>query len=282
MCRLLRLAPLVSLLLACGSNAEPDVGTADPARAVPDTDVSSAKIHIHLAATAAPVAHADGLSGQTPRDQHIGIRKLTLFASASDPAPIVVFDHGANAVEAGLNDEDDTVVASVPAAKLAAGRYTVARVAVSHVRYQVAATMHAYGQTVPGVFENLQVLSAGSLVDGTTHDKGHYAFAFEANGMVLGRQTGEHGPLPETPSGGGITLDTSGPESAYVFPVDIVVDPTVKSDVHVVFELDTHESFRWQDEASPGYQSGVFDVTPTTFEPVKSFGARSFRISAGR
>mgnify|MGYP000892868036 CR=1 FL=1 len=139
---------------------------------------------------------------------------------------------------------------------------------------------HAAGQNVPGVFSNLQVLSNGSSVDGATFDKGHYKFSFEVGGSSLGGQTGESGPLPQAPSGGGITLDTSGPESAYVFPIDIPVDPTVKSDVNIVFELNTHENFRWQDEASPDYQTGVFDVTPTTFEPVKSFGANSFRVFA--
>lgn len=288
----LRVAPFaaaLAALAACGGSTVevgayngPDSGSPDAATAPGDGGVtpSGPKVHIHLRATGAPVTHADGLSGQTPSDQRIGIRKLTMFTSAGDPSPLVVFDHGANGVEAGLNDKNDTIVASVPAATLKAGQYTVARVAISHVRYQVAATMHAAGQNVPGVFSNLQVLSNGSSVDGATFDKGHYKFSFEVGGSALGGQTGENGPLPQTPSGGGITLDTSGPESAYVFPINVPVDPTVKGDVHIVFELNTHENFRWQDEASPDYQSGVFDVTPTTFEPVKSFGANSFRVFA--
>lgn len=278
----LRLAPFFTLLLACGSPTA-DIGAGDPPSAPSSEGGVSPRggtVHVHLRATGAPVAAADGLSGQTPHDQRVGIRKLTLLASSGDPAPLVVFDRGVNAIEAGLNDGDDTVVASVPAATLVAGRYTVARVAVSHVRYVVAATMHAQGQIVPGAFSNLQILSDESSVDGATFRKGHYAFAFEAGGTVLGRQTGENGPLPETPSSGGITLDTSGPESAYVFPVDVVVDPTIEKDVQIVFELGTHESFRWRDEASAGYRSGVFDVTPTAFEPVMSFGARSFRVSS--
>ncbi len=287
--RFLRVAPLFLTLAACGGStveigaySGADSGSPDAATTSPDGGVTPAgpKVHIHLRATGTPVAHGDGLSGQTPSDQRIGIRKLTMSKSAADPSPMVVFDLGANAVEAGLNDKNDTIVASVPAATLKAGQYTLARVAISHVRYKVAATMHASGQNVPGVFSNLQVLSNGSTVDGATFDKGHYKFSFEVGGSALGGQTGESGPLPQTPSGGGITLDTSGTESAYVFPIDIPVDPAVKSDVNIVFELNTHENFRWQDEASPDYQTGVFDVTPTTFEPVKSFGANSFRVFA--
>lgn len=263
-----------------GGYAPADSGAApDGAANVDGGDLmSGSKVAIHLRASTAPVAHSDGLSGQTPSDQKIGIRKLTLLKSASDPSPLVVFDHGAEAVEAGLNDKDDTVVATVAAKALQAGTYKIARVGISHVRYRVAATMHAAGQSVPGTFDNLQVLSDGSNVDGATRNKGHFRFTFEVGGNAVATQDGESGPLPETPAGGGITLDTTGTESAYVFPVNIPVDPSVATDVKLVFAINTHENLRWQDESSPSYQSGVLDVTPTAYEPVKSFGANSFQL----
>lgn len=261
-----------------GGRSTPDSGAAT----VPDgaTVGTAAKVEIHLRALTSPIAHADGLSGQTPSDQKIGIRKLTMMTSATDPSPLVVFDHGASAVEAGLNDKDDTVVATVPAATLKAGNYTVARVAISHARYRVAATMHGFGQSVPGAFENLHILSDGSTVDGETWNKGHYRFTFEVGGNSLATQSGEDSPLPLNPSAGGITMDTAGSETAYVFPISIPVEPNVRGDVKLIFEINTHENFRWQDEPTQGYASGIFDVTPTSYEPVKSFGANSFRVFA--
>ena len=39
-----------------------------------------------------------------------------------------------------------------------------------------------------------------------------------------------------------------------------------------------YESFRWQDQALAGYAPKVFDTTPTTYEPVMSFGASAFSL----
>ena len=273
-------------LVACSGNtvevggyAQSDAGASQATTDAATTAPNGAKIEIHLRASTASVPHADALSGQTPSDQKIGIRSLSLLTGPG-AAPLVVFDHGANAVEAGLNDKDDTVVATVLASSLRAGAYTLARVGISHVRYRVAATMHTLGQSVPGTFDNLQVLSDGSLVDGATRNKGHYRFTFEVGGKVLATQPGEGGPLPEVPSGGGISMSTSGPETAYVFPINLPVDPTIATDVTMLFDINTSENFRWQDEPAAGHQPKVFDVTPTTFEPVKSFGANSFRLTA--
>lgn len=241
---------------------------------------SQANVIIHLRASTAAVPHPEGFSGQTPSAQSIGIRKLTLYKSESDPSPFVAFDHAADAVEAGLNDKDDTIVGTVPAKTLPSGTYTIARVAISHVRYRIAATMHGFGQTVPGNLLNLHVLSDGSKVDGATWNKGHFSFSFQLGAMTLGTQAGENGPLPPSASGGGITFDSSGPESAYVFPVSLPVNPDITDDVNLIFEINTHENFRWQDEQAPGYQDGVYDATPTTYEAVKSFGANSFKLSA--
>lgn len=280
---------LVCAASACGGSSvdvggysAPDSGASAPAPSPADAPPagSSAKVDIHLRASTSPVAHGDGLSGETPGDQRIGIRKLTMMTSPVDPSPLVVFDLGASAVEAGLNDKNDTVIATVPASSLKAGTYTIARVAISHVRYRVAATMHAIGQSVPGVFDNVHVLTDGSIIDGQTWNKGHYRFSFEAGGAVLGSQSGENTPLPLSASSGGITMDSTAGETSYVFPIDIPVDPNVASDVKLVFEINTNENFRWQDQPAPGYAGGVFDVTPTSYESVKSFGANSFHVFA--
>ncbi|MCS6899456.1 MAG: hypothetical protein NZX77_06760 [Polyangiaceae bacterium] len=38
------------------------------------------------------------------------------------------------------------------------------------------------------------------------------------------------------------------------------------------------ESFRWKDENKSGFLPKIFDVTPTSFEPVQRFGANSFEV----
>ncbi len=279
-------AAVVAFAAGC-SGSTVDVGgySADAGGAAPTTDgggttITGAKVEIHVRASTAAVPHNDGLSGQTPSDQQIGIRSLRLLKDAADKSPLLVFDHGGDAVLAGLNDKDDTVVATVAAKSLAAGRYTVARVGIGYVKYRVNATMHAMSQTVAGTFDNVQVLSNGTVVDGKTFDKGHYSFTFSVGGSPLATQPGEGGPVPQIPAGGGISLDVSGDESAYVFPVDVPVDPNVANDVKMIFELNTHENFRWEDQKIAGYAAGVFDVTPTTYEPVMRFGANSFRLVA--
>lgn len=280
---------VLTALAGCGGSSA-EVGPADDPSSPPSTLVSTppaasapppasgAKVAIHVLAIADAAAPLDGAAAQTPSAQSMGIRKLVLLRSASDGAPLVAFDHGASAIEAGLDAGDDTLVADVPLSTLSAGRFTIARVVVSHVRYRVAATMHAQGQAVPGVFDNLQVLSDGSLVDGQSWNRGHYRFTFEAGGAPLATQTGENGPLPIARSGGGLEMQTSGSETAYVFPVDLVVDPTNVDDVKLTFEIDTKDDFRWQDQAAAGYAPGVFDTTPASFEPVTSFGANAFRL----
>ena len=248
--------------------AAPDAGDAPPAGTVT----------IRLRASTTKVQHLDNWSGQTPIDQKIGIRTLTLISA--DSSPYVVFDHKASSVEAGLNDKDDTLLATLSASELRPGTYTEARVAISHVRYRVAANMHAFGIAAPGTFDNFQVLSDGSVIDGKTWNKGHYLFAFDVGGQTYGTQTGEDGPVPKIASGAGITLDSSGTETEYRFPVNFGVPASLKTDVTIAFEINTHENFRWQEQSGSGYQTGVFDATPTTYEPVMSFGANSFQIGA--
>ena len=50
-------------------------------------------------------------------------------------------------------------------------------------------------------------------------------------------------------------------------------------DLTLVLAVNMHESFRWMDEAGTGFTDGVFDATPTTFEPVLQFGANSFALT---
>jgi len=48
--------------------------------------------------------------------------------------------------------------------------------------------------------------------------------------------------------------------------------------VHQIIEFNVFESFRWEDTAGEGYLEGVFDVTPTGTEPIRRFGANTYRL----
>ena len=236
-----------------------------------------ASVAIHLRSTAAAVPHDDGLAGQTPETEKLGIRSLVLAKGADDPSPWTVFDFGANAQEVSLDDGADTVVAKVPAAQLRAGTYTVARVAISHVRYTVSTLVHSSGLATPGDLDTVEALSNGSIVDGAPRDRGWFTQTLRAGGYSFTRN-GTDAPVPQTASTGGITLDTSGPIASYVFGVSLTVDPTIARDHSVTLEVNVNEDFRWRDEAKPGYVSGTWDTEPPAYETIVSFGANSFRV----
>jgi hypothetical protein len=255
-----------------GSTGDAGVATASDAAVGPSYQA-------HLRATQSPVSFSDGFSGETPLDQHVGVRSLTLLRSASDPAPLVVFDNGAAVVDAPVNDGSDTVVGSAVAAALPAGTFTVAKVAVGYYDFKVAGTLHANGLTTPGDYHDVEVLSDGVTYAGQTFNKGYYSFTFEVGGTAYGTVTGTDLVTPVDLATGGLTLVAAGNDVTYVFPVMVTLDPGIASDVAIVMTVNTYENFRWQDESQPGYQAGVFDTTPTTYEPVESYGANSFAIS---
>jgi hypothetical protein len=240
--------------------------------------VTGPAYEVHLRATQAKVNFTDGYAGETPLDQHVAIRKLTLYRDANDTAPVVVFDNGQNAVECGLNDGNDTLVGTAVAKTLPAGTFTIAHVEIGYYRFKVAATMHSNGMTVPGDYSDLEVLTDATMVDGKLQNQGHYSFTFEVGGTAYGTLTGEDLMTPVDLAGGGLSLVTASHSASYVFPVNVVIDPALPSTVKAVMLINTYQNFRWQDQPMAGYATGVFDTTATTYEPVTSFGANSFSL----
>ena len=274
-------------LVACGGSGATILDGPDGARSErpdsaihpdPDAKASAGAVTIHLKATTAPFAHHDGLSGQTPSDQRLAIKSLSLGASADDPSPWLVFDLGSDAVLAGVNDGDDTVIATVPDASMRSGSYAYAKVGVAYVRYSVAATVHADGLAVPGTFHNLEVLSTGTVLDGTTYASGYSTFTFVVGSETFGPVTENSAPLP-TSAGLGIGLSIVDGQAAYGFPVALEVSHG-RGDFDLTMVANTSEDFRWKDVDEPGYAAGVFDVTPpSAYEPVEQFGANSLTLS---
>jgi hypothetical protein len=252
-----------------------DVGGAT----APDAGAVGPRYLVHVHATQTAVTFSDGFSGETPLDQHLGVRSLTLLRSPSDRAPVLVFDNGAAVVDAPANDGDDTVVGSAVAAALPAGAFTIAKVAVGYYDFKVAGTIHASGVATPGDYHDVEVLANGVTYGGQTFNEGYYSFTFEVGGTAYGTVTGTDLVTPADLATDGLTLVAAGDAATYVFPVSVTLDPALAADVSVVMTVNTYENFRWQDESEPGYHTGVFDTTPTSYEPVESYGANSFAVT---
>jgi hypothetical protein len=242
------------------------------------TGSGTGQIDIHLTSSTAPFTHTDGLSGQTPTMHTAGLKSLKLYRSETDTAPLTVFDLGADSKTVDFADGADTLVYTATAGDLVSGNFTRARVVYTWVKYEVAATLHTSGLDLPGKFDNLQVLSDDTTVDGNTYDAGHYEYVFTTGGMSY-PTSGENAPVPEWSGVGGFEVVSEGGEWAYYFPVSLPVDPTLNTNLRIDLAVNMHESFRWQDETMTGYVDGVFDTTTTTFEPVKQFGANSFALT---
>ena len=251
-------------------------GQEQPGTTPPATD-TGARVTLALRGSVTPVPHADGFASQTPKSQNVAVKSLWLLRAANDPSPLKVADLGTAAVETDLVSGKTNDIATVSLKSLPAGTYTVAKVGVAWVRYRVAARLHDAVAT-DGRYDNVEALSDGIVFDGQTRNKGWFRSEFGIGDTTYATVENNDAPLPQLPSSGGMTLETNGPDSFYVFPMHVTIDPDETKDQRVVCEVNVHESFRWKDESSSGYSANVFDTTPTAFEPVMSFGASAFSL----
>lgn len=223
--------------------------------------------------------HGDGLASQTPIAQGVAVRSFYLMKDASDASPLKIADIGPTSVETDLVTGVTNDITSVPIKSLPAGSYTFAKVGVAYVRYTIAARLHAGGFPTDGTYDNIEALSDNAIIDGVARPKSWFKSTFVVGGKALGSTENVGAPLPALPQSGGMRLETVGPESYYVFPLKISLDPTYPADMRLVIDVNVHESFRWVDQGSMGYAPKVFDTTPTTYEPVMSFGASAFKVT---
>lgn len=258
------------------AGAEPG-GDAAAGRADAGEAPAGPRVYFYVRTNTDAFPHADGLSGQTARDAYQGIRSFTLMRGAEDPEPMVVLDLGDAIVEAGYNDGDETLVGSAPLSSVRPGHYTVGRNVVTHSRYTVDATMHVGGLVVPGELDNVQVLTAGTPIDGVVRPQSWFRYVFRAAGREYPLE-GIGAPLPTEPTTGGFRLVLEGGEAVYYYPIDVTIDDGADADVRVVLEVNMDHSFRWEDQDLPGYVPGVFDSTPSGSEPVRRFGANSLEV----
>jgi hypothetical protein len=279
-------ASAVLVGLGCGGGSSPpseDAQVLEDAAAradggvLDDATADGPRVYVHLRATHAAVAHDPGTSGQTPRGWSSGIRSLHLLRGESDPDPALVFSHGDDHVEASYADGADTIVGSAPIASLPTGTFTWARAVHTHVRFTIDATVHSSFGAVPGELEDVIALSDRTTIDGATRARGWYRHVFRAGGAEFPAE-GTGFELPAI-AGGGFSARVEEGETAYYFPAHLEVSDAPTADVHLVFEVNVHDGFRWIDQTTAGYAPSVFDATPPTTEPIVQAGANSYRFS---
>lgn len=255
-----------------GPNADSGVPLVDPAAIV------GPKVTIRVRTSTAAFPHADGYSGQTTRQTKQGVRSFRLLRWAGDPSPVVVFDHGNNFVEAGYDDGDDTIIGVASLGKIPPGSYTIAQTVVTHSRYRVSSTMHPGAGAWPGEFDCVQALSDNTTLNGQPRSRGWYRYVFTTNGQSY-PQEGPNAPLPTQAQTGGFTMKINGGETYYELPVSLLIPANIAGDITVVVNVNMNDAFRWEDQPLYGYTKGVYDTTPVSFEPVRRYGANSYRLT---
>jgi hypothetical protein len=269
----------VCLMLTLGGCAERwnlprDAGGADGGEPADASVASGAQVHVHLRASHDPVAHPPATSGQTPRDWVSGIRSLHLLRSETDPAPVEIFSHGDGYVEVSYADNADTIAGSAPIATLPNATFTWARAVHTHVRFTIDATLHTSLGPAPGTLDDLIILSDRTTIDGAVHRRGDYRYVFRTGGTDYPAE-GTGFTVQPIPGGGFFTRIEDG-ETAYYFPVYLVVSNDLTEDVHLIFEVNVHEGFRWTELVALGHETGVFDTTVISTEPIVQAGANGY------
>jgi hypothetical protein len=239
---------------------------------------SGAQVFVRIVADQTPVPDTDGAERETPIDQRLGILGLQLLRSESDPSPLVVFQNQ-TPVDTGYNAGNDTLVGTATASALTAGTYLFARVPVAYTKFTVAGTYHEGSLAVPGQFADTISLSAQTLIDGAQRNQGWFSDSFVVGSTTEGTVTGEGAQIAQPATGSGVVLDMSNAAGAYLFPVNLVIDPAVGHDVTITFTFNTYEDFHWVDQSQPGYEAGTFDVSYGAWEPITQLGANSFTVT---
>jgi hypothetical protein len=266
-----------------GGSARPegDTGAGVDAREAGSapTDAGGPVVYVRILAIQTPIA-GESAPAETPVDQRAGLSGLTLLKDANDPSPLVLLD-SPSPIVTPYNAGSTTLLGTVPASSLVAGTYTIARIPVAYVNFTVAGTYHYEGMAIPGDFTDLIALSAGVSLDGAVRDRGWWSSSFSVAGMTEGSVTGENAEIAQPGAASGIALDLSGSVAAYVFPINLTVPASIEESSEILFTVNTYEDFHWTDQTMAGYTTGVFDVSPGSFEPVTQLGGNSFTVTLG-
>lgn len=279
-------AAMAMMLGACdGGSAGPGDAGADAATgrdgapvdaADADSAVSPGAVAVRMVATTEPFAHMDGLSSLTARNVVGGVRSLELLRDAADTEPLVLFDHGEDAIAVGYDDGDSTVMAEVEPSALTPGRYRLARLVQSWTRYEIDATFHDLAGAHPGAIEALFVMGEGSRVDGVSRDAGDLDVAFAGDGVDYDATTVI--PVPVWSSTAGAAAVVEAGQWTVYFPVDILIPEAPSASLELACTVNLDRAYRWTDLPALGFLPDVYDFSEISAEPVVRFGGNEFTM----
>jgi hypothetical protein len=155
---------------------------AAPVDGLPAGDGGGGTISIYVAGDATPRTFSDGLSGQTPRDFRIALSTYYAMTSATDPAPALCFDHGADEVVADL--AGDTRVGTCARPRSRPRPTPTAGVRVAWAEYTVSGVLHYLGASLAGDFTFFRAYS-DTVHNGTPMSAGQGVIRFSATGTEI-------------------------------------------------------------------------------------------------
>lgn len=254
-----------------GDTVEPDGSTGDEDGGTTEEDggPQGATLYIYVEGDLSPKNFNDGLSGQTPKIYTMSLSRYDIMTSADDPNPVTVFDYSTGSREIDMLGR--TLAGQTPISDLPTGVYTHGRVRLTSTFFRVDATLHYMDTSIPGELDTFGVLS-DTVIDGVPRQKGEATYTFMGQTMP--------GTLPELfPTMGGSVVEEPGTTwlvFSLLTPMNISSEETQDHESTIIYEV--YESFRWLDLQEPYYQTGIFDVSMSDWEPVLNFGATGYRI----
>ncbi len=221
----------------------------------------------------------DGWSYQTPQTATIGVAAVELLRSVDDTNPHLLVGsapaHAADLVEG-------TTFAQVDTGSIPEGTYTHMRIKLDYVDFEVSATGHMGGFSLPGALDVDYVLSDHDSEARGAQSQGEYVAKFTAAGMEV-PQAGVR-PVEYPPSYPEATVATDGGEYWVTLAVPsgaiaISHERPDHVDVDVQFCIDS--GFAWAENQAPGHTDGVFDLDydPAATERPMSMAVRGFTMT---
>jgi hypothetical protein len=220
------------------------------------------------------VTFPDSYASQTPANFVMGIQRVDLMTSADDTAPVTVFDAGAGSY-AEVDMMGSTSLATVSLSDLTEGVYTYAKVLLAMTRFQVQTTVH----TLVPVSGPVSVVAALSdtTIDSTARSKGWMRYTFSFGGLNITRPD----TLPDFPdSGTGEVIEEADKTWLLMnLSQNMTINPSVTTSYVATVTMKVKDCFRWQDVATGGYTTGVFDSkSDGAHEPLMGFGPGEYSI----
>ena len=226
---------------------------------------------------ASAVTFLDSYASQTPAAFFVGVQKVELLASADDPSPVTVFDAGDDKyIEVDM--QGGTTLATIDLFQVTSGTYNYARVLLATARFTVQATVHP-PFPVPSLKGPVSVVAALSdtVIDSTPRSQDWVQYSFSAGGFPF-VQTGTLPPFPDSATG--TVIKESGRTWLQMeLSQHLTITPSISTSYVATVTMKTKDCFRWEDQSTSGYATGVFDTDSSgNSEPVKSFGPGDYSI----